>query len=262
MRRIPLLLVGLGAPLLAMAADPESGREKARACTACHGANGVSVSDDIPNLAGQKSAYLKAQLRAFRDGTRKNTLMNAMASQLGDADIDNLVAFFQGLTPSGESEASPLGRTLGKSKISFPEDYRESFVLYSKIDQAGPKRVRHNFANDAAMRGPDSAGIFPDGAFVLTEIYSAKLDEQGNPVKGDDGHFQAGKLLVLAAMEKRTGWGDEIPTELRNGNWNYALFTPGKAHREINQAKCLACHKPLDGEDYLFSYRALVQKTR
>ena len=53
-----------------------------------------------------------------------------------------------------------------------------------------------------------------------------------------------------------------IAEEIRNGDWNYARFTPAKAHRKINQAKCLACHKPLHDADYLFSYEDLVSKTR
>ena len=38
----------------AAAADVEAGKARAAAvCAACHGANGVSVADAIPNLAGQ-----------------------------------------------------------------------------------------------------------------------------------------------------------------------------------------------------------------
>src|SRR5262245_45433510 len=41
------------------AADLGAGKAKAEAvCSACHGLNGVSVTDAIPNLAGQKAAYL------------------------------------------------------------------------------------------------------------------------------------------------------------------------------------------------------------
>jgi cytochrome c553 len=262
MRKGLVLVLGLTTPLVVSSADIDAGRTKATACMACHGANGVSVSDDIPNLAGQKAVYLKTQLGAFRAGTRKNPLMNAIAAQLGDADIDNVAAFFGSLTTPDETELSALGVALNEQKISFPESYRERFVLYSKVDQAGPKRVRHNYANAAAMNGPDSAGNLPNGAYVLTEIYKAKLDDAGNPVKAEDGFYVADKLLVFAAMEKRANWGAEIPEEIRNGDWNYALFTPAKAHRDINQAKCLACHKPLHEADYLFSYKDLVSQAR
>ena len=57
----------------AQAADVEAGKAKVAAvCAACHGANGVSVSDTIPNLAAQRAGYLEAQLKALKDGSRKN----------------------------------------------------------------------------------------------------------------------------------------------------------------------------------------------
>ena len=33
------------------------------------GANGVSMSDAIPDIAAQRPAYIEAQLKAFKDGT-------------------------------------------------------------------------------------------------------------------------------------------------------------------------------------------------
>jgi cytochrome c553 len=44
-------------------------------CQACHGADGVGISDTIPNLAGQKVGYLQSQLSAFRSGERKHDVM-------------------------------------------------------------------------------------------------------------------------------------------------------------------------------------------
>ena len=42
-----------------------------------------SVSDAIPNLAGQKAAYIETQLKALKDGSRKNPIMGAIVAQLG-----------------------------------------------------------------------------------------------------------------------------------------------------------------------------------
>ena len=82
MKSLSFLLVMLGMAFPAGAADVQKGEAKSAACQACHGGNGVSVSEDIPNLAGQRAKYLATQLEAFRDGTRTNPLMNAMAGQL------------------------------------------------------------------------------------------------------------------------------------------------------------------------------------
>jgi len=46
---------------------------------------------------------------------------------------------------------------------------------------------------------------------------------------------------------------------LRNDDWNYAVFTTDKQHRAgVNQAECLACHKPLDKVSYTFTLKELA----
>src|SRR5438128_7304347 len=96
-RRIMKKLLGLSVVLmvarLAHAADIEAGKAKvATVCAACHGATGVSVSDSIPNLAAQRAGYLEAQLKAPKDGTRKNPSRNAIAAQLSPEDTPNVAA--------------------------------------------------------------------------------------------------------------------------------------------------------------------------
>ena len=54
MKRLVLASAVLACATMANAADLEAGKTKVQAvCAACHGSNGVSVSDSIPNLAGQ-----------------------------------------------------------------------------------------------------------------------------------------------------------------------------------------------------------------
>lgn len=72
-----------------------SGTKKARACQVCHGKGGHSTNASYPILAGQHAAYIQKQLRAFRAGTRKDPIMNSMASTLSDQDIDDIAVFFQ-----------------------------------------------------------------------------------------------------------------------------------------------------------------------
>ena len=58
------------APLPAAGGDRTAGRARADACVQCHGANGISVLPNAPNLAGQPEVYLVEQLRQFRSGRR------------------------------------------------------------------------------------------------------------------------------------------------------------------------------------------------
>jgi len=81
----------------AQAADAEAGKTKSATCAGCHGAAGVSNNPLWPNLAGQKDKYLIKQMKAFKDGTRKDPMMSPMAAPLTDADMENLAAYFSSL---------------------------------------------------------------------------------------------------------------------------------------------------------------------
>jgi len=93
-----LLIVFISMPLSSYAAgDIAAGKLKAATCAACHGAEGISGNDIWPNLAGQKAGYLVKQMKAFRDGGRKDPMMSPMATPLSDDDIVNLAAYFSSL---------------------------------------------------------------------------------------------------------------------------------------------------------------------
>lgn len=79
------------------AQDAAAGRTKAQACAVCHGAAGISVTPDAPNLAGQPALYVAAQLRAYRGGQRKHEVMSVMAKPLTDDDIRDLAAWFSSI---------------------------------------------------------------------------------------------------------------------------------------------------------------------
>ncbi len=81
----------------AVAGDAAAGKAKAATCAGCHGADGISMVPTYPNLKGQKEQYIITTLKGFRDGTRKNATMNAMAKPLSDADIANLAAYYSSL---------------------------------------------------------------------------------------------------------------------------------------------------------------------
>jgi cytochrome c553 len=84
--------------------DVAAGKSKSAACASCHGVTGVSSIGAYPNLAGQGYTYLVNQLKAFRDGKRKDPLMAPMAKPLSDQDIDNLAAFFSAQTGAQDSK--------------------------------------------------------------------------------------------------------------------------------------------------------------
>ena len=243
------------------AADIEAGKAKvAMVCAACHGANGVSVSDAIPNLAAQRPGYIEAQLTALKDGTRKNAIMNAIASQLSADEIANVAAYFASLPGAGAGVKSTFLPNLAATHVTFPEGYKDTFTKYHTINFPATKQVRYYYANRAAVQAAKDGKPLPDGSLLFAEVYSATLDADKKPVTGADGFYAPDKLLFYTAMAQGSGWGKDIPEMLRNGDWNYAVFTTDKQPRTgVNQAECLACHKPLDKVSYTFTLKQLAE---
>ncbi len=98
MKKTTLLTLILSVCTLpAVAGDVAAGKAKSAVCAACHGANGISPSPLWPNLAGQKEAYLVKQIKAFKNGERKDPSMAPMVAGLTDADIENLAAYYASL---------------------------------------------------------------------------------------------------------------------------------------------------------------------
>jgi len=67
------------------------------ACVQCHGASGAGVGSAFPALAGQSSAYIAAQMHAFKNGTRPGgplNLMKVVASKLSDTDMSAVADHF------------------------------------------------------------------------------------------------------------------------------------------------------------------------
>ena len=95
----------LALPGWASATDAERGRQKAAVCVACHGADGIAVIAEYPNLAGQKVKYLQLAIKAYRDGERRHAVMSPMAAGLSEQDIADIAAFYASLPPAGTSSS-------------------------------------------------------------------------------------------------------------------------------------------------------------
>lgn len=68
------------------------------ACAGCHSPNGAGIPAQYPRLSGQHADYAVAQLTAFRDGVRKNSLqMTQIAAKLNDREIRAVSDYIAGL---------------------------------------------------------------------------------------------------------------------------------------------------------------------
>jgi len=107
-----LALVLLSAADISRAGDVKKGKAVFETCVVCHGEKGEGQEVfGSPKLAGQHDWYLVLQLENFRAGIRgtheddeNGPIMQPIAEQLSDDDIENVVDYIRTLDPGGSDE--------------------------------------------------------------------------------------------------------------------------------------------------------------
>ena len=90
-------LASIGGETVAAGGSQGVSFDKAAACTACHGPNGISINAAWPTLAGQHEDYIAHALQQYRDGTRGDPVMAAQAALIAEEDIARLARYFSRL---------------------------------------------------------------------------------------------------------------------------------------------------------------------
>jgi cytochrome c553 len=85
----------------ANAADVADGKRIAETtCAGCHGPVGISRTQGVPHLAGQRPAYLYLELRAYQSGARADTAMGNTVKPLNDSALVKVAAYYASLEPA------------------------------------------------------------------------------------------------------------------------------------------------------------------
>lgn len=82
------------------------------ACSSCHGNLGEGSPDGAyPRLAGLDAAYLAGQLRAYRSGIRRHSVMEAIAKRLSEREAEAAARWFAAAAPAA-TPRPPADRNL------------------------------------------------------------------------------------------------------------------------------------------------------
>jgi hypothetical protein len=147
---------------------------------------------------------------------------------------------------------------VGPDNVGFPTNYR-SEAPYATVDRVDNKQVREIFTSAQTAKLVRAGKPIPEGAVFIMPIYAAKADAKDELAKDARGRLVKGDLSTIFVMEKRAGWGAGYPDELRNGEWEYARFTPdGQRMANVDTKPCLQCHKPMAKQDFVFSLPRLT----
>ncbi|MDY6842065.1 MAG: c-type cytochrome [Pseudomonadota bacterium] len=74
-------------------------------CKSCHGPGSRGAGEAFPGFAGQHAGYIKAQLNAWKAGTRNNdpqNLMGDIAKRMSDEDIHAVAVWLANQSPVAE----------------------------------------------------------------------------------------------------------------------------------------------------------------
>lgn len=97
-----ILLVSAGALLVSFSVIADGAAlYTAKGCMACHGADAkTSIMPAYPNLAGQNSEYLLAQMIDIKSGSRNNgqtAIMKGIVAAMTDDELGVLAKYIAGL---------------------------------------------------------------------------------------------------------------------------------------------------------------------
>jgi plastocyanin len=141
--------------------------------------------------------------------------------------------------------------TPGPNKVAFPQDWAKG-VMYGTVDRIDTKQYRELYTTPDVIAAAKAGRPLPDGATLTLAAYMAQVDASGVPLKDANGRFLKGNLAAVNVMQQKKGWGEDIPSNIRNGDWLYQSFSPeGKVNDKANLTSCYQCHLPFAKEQYL-----------
>ena len=96
-------------------------------------------------------------------------------------------------------------------------------------------------------------GKLPDGSVLVAELYAALKDSDGEVVESQIGRRVPGDFKAIAVMERRKGWDDQYPEELKVGDWEFEVFSTSGENLGKDTSGCRECHHPLTDTEFMFS---------
>lgn len=155
--------------------NPAIGKQQSDAgrCQECHGTDGMSNDERIPNHAGQYAGYLIKQLDNFQAGERKHPTMTIMAEDLTEADKADIAAYF---ASQKVMEGEPGSDTSAKNLFLNGDTARDLPACVSCHGENGKGRVADN------VTYPVLGG--QRRVYLRSQLVSWKLGERANSPGG------------------------------------------------------------------------------
>jgi hypothetical protein len=150
------------------------------------------------------------------------------------------------------SATAVLGQDSTKPQVANPVGKWDDYELIVHVDVPLRGTLRHVYVDKVSAAEARRTGTLPYGTKIVMRDYIGVSDGQGG-WKRENHRLVAGKPVIVLVQQKEKGWGARHPEAVRNGEWEYALFTPdGKPIPADTQKVCMPCHKRFAATDYTF----------
>ncbi len=160
----------------------EAGIERAYICQFCHGKDGNSKRDYIPNLAQQNPKYLLHQFELFANKTRKNNIMSELAKNLTADDRVNIALFY------------------ASQKLKAGNPYRPELATKGKILFTARCTACHGktgYGDDKLPRIAGQSGKYIEN--TLNKYKTGKIARPLSAMHGIAGTLKNDDILALSA---------------------------------------------------------------
>lgn len=126
--------------------DPRRGAAISGSCATCHGPQGISAADYVPNLAGLPKEVIYKELTDYRTGKRNYVVMNAVASGLSDQEAADVAAYYSNYERRGRGPSPPRENQTSQAAVQSNEHISRLFTDGDPI---------RNVVACAACHGPE-----------------------------------------------------------------------------------------------------------
>ena len=158
-----------------------------------------------------------------------------------------------GLAPTASAPVKPKD-----GELALSVGYQNGPKFLSEVQRRDATQVRELFINTVGAK-THAGQPFPNGTVMVMELYKAKMAGE-TPETGADGKLVKGDLAKVFVMGKGEGWGQDVPDNLKTGNWVYSAYGPDGKPLVEDFNKCRACHVPLAVKDFVHRYDEYFEK--
>jgi hypothetical protein len=136
--------------------------------------------------------------------------------------------------------------------VDNPVGKWDDYEMIIQVDVPLRGSLRQVYVDRVSAAEARRTGTLPFGTKIVMRDYEGVADGQGG-WRTENRRLVKGKPVAVLIQQKEKGWGGTHPEAIRNGEWEYGLFTPdGKPIPVNTEVACMPCHKRYEATDYTF----------